>query len=93
MTTTNHDVILFVSGLLSAGYAIAALYFVKFWRQSRDRLFAFFGAAFVLLLLQRLALALLPDLFADSDWYYVVRLLAFALILFAIIDKNRAADR
>jgi membrane-associated PAP2 superfamily phosphatase len=93
MTTTNHDVILFVSGLLSAGYAIAALYFVKFWRQSRDRLFAFFAAAFVLLLLQRLALALMPDLFADSTWYYVVRLLAFALILFAIIDKNRATDR
>lgn len=85
-----HDLTLFISGALAAGYCIAALYFAKFWRQTRDRLFGFFAAAFVLLFLQRLALALATDLIADTAWYYVVRLLAFALILAAIIDKNRA---
>ena len=88
--SSAHEVTLFISGALAAGYCVAALYFVKFWRQTGDRLFAFFAAAFVLLFLQRLALALATDLMASTDWYYVVRLLAFALILVAIIDKNRA---
>lgn len=93
MTSTPHDIVLFVSGLLVAGYAVAALYFVRFWRQSRDRLFAWFALAFTLLLVQRAALALAPGLFPSATWYYSVRLLAFALILAAIIDKNRAAAR
>ena len=66
------------------------LYFVKFWRQTGDRLFA---ASFVLLFLERVALALATDMIANTAWYYVIRLLAFALIIVAIIDKNRAQQR
>ncbi|MES2176873.1 MAG: DUF5985 family protein [Gemmatimonadota bacterium] len=86
----THDVTLFISGMLAAGYAVAALYFLKFWRRSGDRLFAFFAASFVLLLLQRIALALATDMIGDNMWYYVIRLTAFALIIVAIVDKNRA---
>lgn len=89
--SANHDVTMFISGMLAAGYAVAALYFLKFWRQTGDRLFGFFAASFALLFCQRIALTLATDLVADTAWYYVVRLLAFVLIIVAIVDKNRAS--
>ena len=81
----------FISGMLAAGYAVAALYFLKFWRQSRDRLFLLFSLAFMLLVVQRVALTLAHDWLSNPAWYYVVRLLAFSLIIIAIVDKNRAS--
>lgn len=82
----------FLSGAIVAGYFVAGLFFLRFWRQSRDRLFAIFAAAFWVLAIQRLALALTTQYFEDVTWLYGVRLLAFILILLAIIDKNRAAS-
>ena len=80
---------LFISGALVAGYLTAGLFFLRFWRQSRDRLFACFAAAFWLLALQRAALAAADLRGEEVAWLYVVRLLAFLLILGAVIDKNR----
>jgi hypothetical protein len=81
---------IFISGMLAAGYLVTSLFFLKFWRQTGDRLFAFFAAAFVLLFAQRIALTLASDLVASTSWYYGVRLLAFGLIIVAIADKNRS---
>jgi hypothetical protein len=82
---------LFISGVLVAGYAVAGLFFLRFWRQSRDRLFAWFAAAFWLLAAQRGALAAAEPGTLGATWLYAVRLLAFLLILAAVIDKNRPA--
>lgn len=87
------SLVLVMGGVLLAGYLVAALFFLRFWRDSRDRLFAIFAAAFVLLALQRLLLALEVSLMEDAVWSYVIRLLAFLLILFAIVDKNRGTAR
>lgn len=78
-----------VSGMLVAGYVVAALFFLRFWTQSRDRLFAMFAAAFGLLAIQRLALSVSGAPIEDQTMFYVLRLLAFGIIAFAIIDKNR----
>lgn len=80
---------LFISGVLVAGYLIAGLFFLRFWRQSRDRLFALFAAAFWLLAAQRGALAAVEHGSPESAWLYALRLVAFLLILAAVIDKNR----
>ena len=80
---------LLVSGMLVAGYAVAGLFFLRFWRETRDRLFGIFAGAFFVLGLQRLLLALLETSPAGAVWLYVIRLLAFVLILAAIVDKNR----
>ena len=85
--------ILFISGLLVAGYLVAGLFFLRFWKQSRDRLFVFFAAAFGLLAAQRAALAALDRPAAEATWLYAIRLLAFLLILAAIVDKNRPRAR
>jgi hypothetical protein len=80
-----------VSGMLVMGYAVAGLFFLRFWRQTRDRLFGIFAAAFWLLAAQRLALALSDDPNGEQVLLYGIRLLAFVLILIAIVDKNRGA--
>ncbi len=82
----------FMLGGLVMGCFVTALFFLRFWRKTRDRLFAIFAIAFSLLGANWLLLA-----FTEQDeintWYYAVRLVAFVLILFAIIDKNRAGRR
>jgi hypothetical protein len=78
-----------VSGLLVMGYAVAGLFFLRFWRETRDRLFGIFAGAFWLLAVQRLLLALFQDPDNEQVWLYGIRLLAFVLILIAIVDKNR----
>lgn len=81
-----------ISGALVMGYFVAGLYFLRFWRDTRDRLFGIFAAAFWLLAAQRVALALTTDPTGEQVVLYVIRLLAFVLILAAIIDKNRGGD-
>lgn len=81
---------MFVAGLLVMGYAVAALYFGRFYRQSRDRLFLFFAAGFALLAVQRLSLASAALLPMPLLTYYLLRLAAFVVILIGILDKNRA---
>jgi uncharacterized membrane protein len=82
-----------VSGALVAGYAVAGLFFLRFWRDTRDRLFGIFAAAFWLLAAQRMALALSADPNGEQLLLYGIRLLAFVLILIAIVDKNRGSGR
>jgi len=91
--TGSVDVALFISGMLASGYAAAALFFLRFWRQTGDRLFAYFAAAFGLLLVQRVVLAVVAGWVGDVWWYYLIRLLAFLLIVVAILEKNRAPSQ
>ncbi|HEX8391157.1 MAG TPA: DUF5985 family protein [Longimicrobium sp.] len=79
-----------IAGALAAGYAVASLFFARFYRETRDRLFVMFSVAFLLLALQRVVLALVSDDPALLPWVYGLRLVAFVIILAAIIDKNRA---
>ena len=85
----GHAVTALVSGLLVMAYLVAGLFFLRFWHETRDRLFGIFAGAFWLLALQRLLLALFQNPNNEQIWLYGIRLLAFVLILFAIIDKNR----
>lgn len=80
-----------ISGALVAGYLVAALFFLRFRRDTGDRLFLAFAVAFALLATQRLALALVPSSERSDTLIYGLRLLAFVLILAAIVDKNRKA--
>ncbi|HYE05599.1 MAG TPA: DUF5985 family protein [Planctomycetota bacterium] len=83
----------FMEGALFLGYLVIALFFLRFWRRSLDRLFAYFALAFAILAASRLALTLmhLPD--EAQLLIRTLRLVAFLLILWAIIDKNRRPGR
>lgn len=78
-----------IMGAIAMASAIVALFFLRFWRDTGDRLFAIFAAAFVLLGITRLGLASsISQSEGETSWYWL-RLAAFLLILAAIIDKNR----
>lgn len=84
-----HDVhVAFVGGAMALGYLVASAFFLKFWRRTRDSLFATFAAAFVLLALNHAV----PVLFGIDDerlgGIYLLRLAAFLLIIWAILRKN-----
>ena len=78
-----------ISGALVMGYATAALFFAKFWRRTSAPVFGWFAVAFVLLAVQRTMLVAATDAERDVPWSYVVRLLAFVLILVGIVAQNR----
>jgi hypothetical protein len=87
----GESLIPFVAGLLTAGYAVAALFFARFWRDTKDRLFAWFAVAFLILAIQRAALAVGPRSASGDALLYGLRLAAFLIILIAVVDKNRDA--
>jgi hypothetical protein len=81
---------LLLSGAIVMGYAVCALFFLRFWRQTRDRLFPTFALAFLLLAVQRAVLTLTAPHVEWRVGLYTLRLGAFLLILGAIVDKNRS---
>ena len=83
----------FILGALVMSCAAAGLFFLRFWRKTRDRLFAIFAAAFWLMGLNWLLLAFTSPEAEFRPALYLIRLLAFVLILYAILEKNRAGRR
>ena len=80
----------FFSGMAMLGSWVGGIYFFRFWRKTRDRLFFMFGVAFWLMALERLVLALAIDpWFEEYSFVYLIRLFAFLVIICAIVDKNR----
>jgi uncharacterized membrane protein HdeD (DUF308 family) len=80
-----------ISGMLVLGYAACALFFLRYWTTTRERLFLWFALAFFILASQRLALVVAQHWTEQATWPYVLRVAAYLLILAAIIDKNRPA--
>jgi drug/metabolite transporter superfamily protein YnfA len=81
----------FVSGATMAAALVIALIFFRYWLQSRDRLFLMFSLGFLVFAGSRLILAFLDEDDEGRIYVYGLRLVAFLLILAAIVDKNRAA--
>jgi hypothetical protein len=81
----------FLSGAVAFGFFVCGLLFLRFWRRTRDQLFLAFALAFVLLGLGQSVLAVGNISTEERGSIYLFRLAAFALILVAIIRKNRDA--
>jgi hypothetical protein len=78
-----------ISGAIVMGYAVVGLFFLRFWRETRDRLFLIFSVAFFILALQQVLLVFTRHMVESATGLYLMRLFAFLLILGAIADKNR----
>ena len=83
----------FLAGAIVAGFALAGLFFLKFWRRTHDQLFLAFTGAFWLLGLSQALLTFSKVPLEERSVLYLVRLAAFVLILVAIWHKNRAPGR
>jgi hypothetical protein len=79
----------FLLGVIVTASLVAAAYFLKFWRQTRDPLFLGFACAFLIEGVNRTCFLFVPNPESGSVTLYTVRLLSYALILVAIAHKNR----
>ena len=79
----------FLWGALSACCYVAALFFVRYWRATHDRLHLFFALAFAVLGVHWTALGILNVDAETRPFIYVIRLAAFSLLIGGIIVKNR----
>jgi hypothetical protein len=78
-----------LSGAIGTASLVAALFFLRFWRSTRDRFFLYFAISFTLEAGARLLIGATASYGEETPAFYLVRLLAYLLILVAIVDKNR----
>lgn len=78
-----------LQGAVGMASGVAALFFLRFWRQTRDSFFLFFAAAFAIDALARFVLGFAELSEETQPLVYGARLITFVLIIIAIIRKNR----
>jgi hypothetical protein len=79
----------FLLGAVAMASLVAAAFFWRFWRQTHDRFFMLFAAAFLLEAINRTTLAAIGGVTEEQEpLFYLVRLFSFVLILIAVVDKN-----
>ena len=76
-------------GAVAMASAVVSLFFVKFWRHTRDSFFLLFAAAFGIDAMGRLWLGLVQVSSEAEPVVYLSRLVTFGLIVIAIVQKNR----
>ncbi len=79
----------FVSGLITMGFIVSGVFFLRYWTRTRDALFAAFAVAFWMLAANQALLVVARDTLEERSWLYLLRLGAFVLILVAVAAKNR----
>lgn len=83
----------FLSGAVTLGYLVAAMFFLHFGRRTADRLFFAFAAAFALLSLNQALAHFFYVANEPASLVYALRIVAFLIIILAIVDKNLLARR
>jgi hypothetical protein len=80
--------ILYLYGAVSLGFAGIGLFFLKYWRATRDPLFGAFAVSSWLLGLNQTLLAMSAIALEETSWIYLLRLAAFMVIAVAILVKS-----
>ena len=83
----------FLAGAVTLAFILAAVFFLRFWRRTRDRLFLAFSVAFGLLALNQVLAFVLNVYSEPQSFIYWLRVIGFLLILIAIMDKNLSARK
>lgn len=80
-------------GAIALASILVGLFFLRFWRSTRDRFFLYFACSFWIEGLNRIVSGLTGALREDAPTYYLIRLAAYGLILLAIWEKNRPSRK
>ena len=83
----------FLGGAISMGFLVAALLFLRFWKQTREGLFIAFAGSFLLLGINQALLTLTRVPLEERSGLYLVRLAAFLLMIGALWWQNRRGRR
>jgi hypothetical protein len=79
--------LILLGAIIMACFTVSLL-FLRFWKSTRDRFFLFFAASFLIEGCNRLMLGLIHYSSEQEPLFYLLRLFAFLIILWAIFDKN-----
>lgn len=77
-----------MAGAIAMASLTIALFFLRFWRSSGDRFFLYFALSFAIEGLHRVYAVMRDSGGEDSPLHYLIRLAAYGLILWAILEKN-----
>lgn len=83
----------FLAGLLTAGFLLGGLFFLRFWTRTGDSLFLAFAVAFWLFAAGQALLGLTSTVLEERSWIYLLRVAGFVLIIVAVIAKNAKGAR
>ena len=84
----SETLLAFISGLITMGFGITSVFFLKFWRETHDRLFLMFAIAFLMFTVEQTELGIGAG-HEDGLLAYLLRIAGFGTISLAIILKNR----
>jgi hypothetical protein len=79
----------FLWGALTVETAVAAVFFLRYWRVSGDRFFGYFALAFAFMALNWIVVSSIDPKLEVTHYAYFLRLIAFVLIIGGVLDKNR----
>jgi len=74
-------------GAIAMASAVVSLFFIRFWKRTKDTFFLCFAISFLLDGLSRLIMGA-TSLQDSSSLIYVIRMFAYFLIIYAIYIKN-----
>jgi hypothetical protein len=80
---------LFMNGAIALACLANGLFFLRFWKNTRDPLFGKFAISFWLLAVDQILLMMLGQSSVSSPAEYLPRLAAFLVIIVAIVEKNK----
>jgi len=80
-------------GAISMASLTAAMFFLRFWKNTRDKFFLWFAVSFAIEGINRAALGLSQDPNEGQPFVYVIRFLSYLLIVIAIVSKNLAKSK
>lgn len=83
----------FLVGVIATSSVMAGVFFLKFWKRTRDFLFLAFAIAFIIEGLDRACVLMVERPNEGKPWMYLVNLFASGLILVAILKKNYGTGR
>lgn len=79
----------FIWGMLAMASTTVAMFFLRYWNETRDRLFGYFALAFAVMAVHWVNhVGLSADSEVGEYRVYVIRLIAFIIIIVGVIDKN-----
>ncbi|MBK5260881.1 MAG: hypothetical protein JJE51_14920 [Thermoanaerobaculia bacterium] len=90
---TNEVMRAWMSGAIAMGYLVVAFFFLRFWRETRERLFLFFTGGFLILVLHRAFFGLTYGRADLETITFGLRLAGFLVILIGILDRRFRRDR
>ncbi len=80
-------------GAIAMASLVIGLFFLRFWRSTKDRFFLYFALSFFLQGFNRILAGLTSTQTEDAPIFYAIRLIAYSLILFAVLGKNRRRSK